>query len=102
MSALSANRHPRSRWLWWLTAVAGAGGTTLLVSVCAQIARDASLQQINHADAVVVFGAAEYSGRPSPVYRARLDHAYQLFREGMAPLIIASGGSGKDPKVSEG
>jgi uncharacterized SAM-binding protein YcdF (DUF218 family) len=102
MSALSANRHPRSRWLWWLTAVAGAAVTTLLVSVCAQIARDASLQQINHADAIVVFGAAEYSGRPSPVYRARLDHAFELFQQGVASVVITTGGSAADPRFSEG
>ncbi len=54
------------------------------------------------ADAIVVFGAAEYSGRPSPVWRARLDHAYVLFQRGMAPLIITSGGAGEDPRYTEG
>jgi len=54
------------------------------------------------ADAIVVFGAAEYAGRPSPVYRARLEHAYELFEQGMAPLIITTGGAGGDPKFSEG
>ncbi len=60
------------------------------------------IDQPNKADCILVLGAAEYSGRPSPVYRARLDHAYQLFTEGKAPLIITSGGSGGDPKYSEG
>jgi len=60
------------------------------------------VDQPHKADCILVLGAAEYSGKPSPVYRARLDHAYQLFREGIAPLIITSGGSGKDPKYSEG
>ena len=54
------------------------------------------------ADCILVLGAAEYSGRPSPVYRARLDHAYNLFEQGMAPLIITTGGAGGDPKYSEG
>ena len=54
------------------------------------------------ADAIVVFGAAEYVGHPSPVYRARLNHAYDLFERGLAPVIITTGGSGKDNKYSEG
>lgn len=64
--------------------------------------REGWIDQPHKADCILVLGAAEYAGRPSPVYRARLDHAYQLFREAMAPLIITSGGAGKDPKYSEG
>jgi uncharacterized SAM-binding protein YcdF (DUF218 family) len=66
------------------------------------VMREANIDETHPADAIVVFGAAEYAGRPSPVYRARLDHAYELFSRGMAPLIITTGGSGKDPKFSEG
>ena len=47
-------------------------------------------------DAIGVFGAAEYDGRPSPVYRARLDHALALYKRGVAPLIITLGGNGGD------
>lgn len=54
------------------------------------------------ADAIVVFGAAEYAGRPSPVYRARLDHAFDLFEKGMAPVVITTGGAAQDPDFSEG
>ena len=53
------------------------------------------------ADAIGVFGAAEYDGRPSPVYRARLDHALELYHRGIAPLIITLGGNGGD-QYSEG
>jgi uncharacterized SAM-binding protein YcdF (DUF218 family) len=53
------------------------------------------------ADAIAVFGAAEYDGRPSPVLRSRLDHALALYREGLAPLMITLGGSG-GPNDSEG
>jgi uncharacterized SAM-binding protein YcdF (DUF218 family) len=49
-----------------------------------------------------VLGAAEYAGRPSPVFRARLDHAYELFDKKLAPVVIVSGGSGKDPTFTEG
>jgi uncharacterized SAM-binding protein YcdF (DUF218 family) len=48
------------------------------------------------ADAIGVLGAAEYDGRPSPVYRARLDHALDLYHRGIAPLIITLGGPGGD------
>lgn len=51
---------------------------------------------------IVVFGAANYAGRPSPVYRARLDHALALYQRGIAPIIITTGGYGGDPKFSEG
>ena len=52
--------------------------------------------QTAQADAIGVFGAAEYDGRPSPVYRARLDHALVLYHRGIAPLIITLGGNGGD------
>jgi uncharacterized SAM-binding protein YcdF (DUF218 family) len=54
------------------------------------------------ADAIVVFGAAEYDGRPSPVLRARLEHALALYRERLAPLVITLGGGGGGPRDSEG
>jgi uncharacterized SAM-binding protein YcdF (DUF218 family) len=50
----------------------------------------------------VVFGAAEYVGRPSPVFKARLDHAVELYKKGLAPIVITTGGAGADPKFSEG
>ncbi len=52
-------------------------------------ARTASAQP---ADAIVVLGAAQYNGRPSEVFRARLDHALDLYQEGYAPLIVLTGG----------
>jgi uncharacterized SAM-binding protein YcdF (DUF218 family) len=54
----------------------------------------ATHDQARPADAIVVFGAAEYDGRPSPVLRARLDHALALYRERLAPLVITLGGGG--------
>ncbi len=66
------------------------------------VVRQSKLDEARPADAIVVFGAAEYAGRPSPVYRARLDHAFDLFARGVAPLVITTGGAGADPKFSEG
>lgn len=63
---------------------------------------DSHQQQLHRADAIIVFGAAQYDGRPSPVFRARLDHANDLFRQGMAPVVVTTGGAADDPKFSEG
>lgn len=63
----------------------------------------AEQDQARPADAIAVFGAAEYSGRPSPVYRARLDHAVSLYRKEIAPLIVTlGGGTDKDSGKTEG
>ena len=65
--------------------------------VYAQIERYAHQDQAAPADAIGVLGAAEYDGRPSPVYRARLDHALELYHRGIAPLIITLGGPRRRP-----
>jgi uncharacterized SAM-binding protein YcdF (DUF218 family) len=57
--------------------------------------------QSRPADAIVVLGAAQYNGRPSPVFRARLDHALQLYREGLAPRLVVTGGVGRRDTMSE-
>jgi uncharacterized SAM-binding protein YcdF (DUF218 family) len=86
----------------WSGTMAAAAGIAWLVAICAGIIGAASRQEIHPADAIVVFGAAEYSGRPSPVYRARLDHAFDLFQQGVAPVVITTGGAAADPSFSEG
>jgi uncharacterized SAM-binding protein YcdF (DUF218 family) len=53
------------------------------------------------ADAIVILGAAQYNGRPSPVLKARLDHAYELYRANLAHAIITTGSYGPDPNFSE-
>jgi uncharacterized SAM-binding protein YcdF (DUF218 family) len=70
-------------------------------SVYVQIEIYANQDQAAPADAIGVFGAAEYDGRPSPVFRARLDHALDLYHRGIAPLLITLGGEGGD-EFSEG
>ncbi len=102
MTESAANRRPRSHWLLWILAPFAALALAYLVSTCVEITRESSRQELRPADAIVVFGAAEYSGRPSPVYRARLDHAFELFRRGIAPVVITTGGAAADPSFSEG
>jgi uncharacterized SAM-binding protein YcdF (DUF218 family) len=69
--------------------------------VYVNIERYARQDQAAPSDAIAVFGAAEYDGRPSPVFRSRLDHAESLYNKGIAPLIITLGGDGGD-QYSEG
>jgi uncharacterized SAM-binding protein YcdF (DUF218 family) len=86
------------KWLWLLALPPAAYSGAVYWRITAQAARDES----RAADAIIVFGAAEYDGRPSPVYKARLDHAAQLYHRGLAPMVIITGGSGNDPLYSEG
>jgi len=93
-----------SQGKFWLLLLATAAGALLLfLGVTGlRIVRAAGESPSHRADAIVVFGAAEYAGRPSPVYKARLDHGYELFRRGLAPVVITTGGSAQDPDFSEG
>jgi uncharacterized SAM-binding protein YcdF (DUF218 family) len=54
------------------------------------------------ADAIVVMGAAQYNGRPSPLFAARLDHALELYHDGLAPRIIVTGGKETGDRTTEG
>ena len=91
----------RRRWLWFLLAAASAF-LIWLGSICYWIVRESWQEELRPAEAIVVFGAAQYDGRPSPVFRARLDHAFDLFQQHVAGVVITTGGAGGDPKYSEG
>ena len=67
----------------------------------AAIRRQASTDEARHAGAIVVFGAAQYKGQPSPVFKARLDHAFDLEEQGLAPLVITTGAGGGDRHFTE-
>jgi uncharacterized SAM-binding protein YcdF (DUF218 family) len=102
MTAEGAHQHSRPIWFFRLLALAVAAVVLFLAVTAVQIVHTASLEEIHSADAIVIFGAAEYAGRPSPVLRARLDHALDLYRRGVAPVIITTGGAAADPHFSEG
>lgn len=78
------------------------GGVIWVVWVESQIRYYSMRDEARPADAIAVFGAAEYDGRPSPVLRARLDHGLELYQEKLAPLIITLGGSDPTDQHSEG
>src|ERR1700674_2631467 len=83
--------------------VIALGGLGLqLASVEREIRRQSAVDESQPADVIVVLGAAEYRGRPSPVLEARLNHALFLYRQGMATKILTTGGSGGDPTFTEG
>jgi uncharacterized SAM-binding protein YcdF (DUF218 family) len=67
-----------------------------------QIREQSYRDEARPADIIIVLGAAEYRGRPSPVLKARLDHALELWERGLAPRILTTGGSGGDPVFTEG
>jgi len=71
-----------------------------VVSVVAVIAWGAR-DMASPADAIVVLGAAQYAGRPSPVLKARLDHAVSLWKRGLAPRLVLTGGRGVGDTISE-
>src|SRR3954470_5877915 len=60
-----------------------------------------SRDEARPAQAIVVLGAAQYAGRPSPVLRARLDHALELWNRHLASLLILTGGTGEGDTTSE-
>jgi uncharacterized SAM-binding protein YcdF (DUF218 family) len=74
-----------------------AGWAAVVVAVAVHGARD----QATGADAIVVLGAAQYNGRPSPVFRARLDHAATLYQRALAPLVLVTGGVGAHDTLNE-
>ena len=78
------------------------GGIAWVVWVDRQIHYYADRNEARPADAIAVFGAAEYDGRPSPVLRARLDHALELYQEKIAPLVVTLGGGEPTDAHSEG
>src|SRR5882724_9508285 len=102
MTDPTAIRPRRFRWLLRLVGLAALVVVAFLVMACSGIVQAASLQELTHADAIVIFGAAEYSGRPSPVLKARLDHGLDVFHHGVAPVVITTGGGGGDQSFTEG
>lgn len=92
---------PLRSWLRLLI-VAVLALLLLFIVTAFRVVHSASLHETHPADAIVVFGAAEYYGKPSPVLRARLNHAFDLYQLHLAPVIITTGGAADDPRYSEG
>jgi uncharacterized SAM-binding protein YcdF (DUF218 family) len=92
----------KRRFFWRLLALLLAAFLVYCGLLYGRIARQSGADEARPADVIVVLGAAEYGGKPSPVYRARLEHAAELFEKGLAPFVITSGGTGGEVSFSEG
>jgi uncharacterized SAM-binding protein YcdF (DUF218 family) len=96
-------RIPHVKRAAWVVAAAALAG--LMVSVgylSVRIGRQSTREEAQPADVILVLGAAEYRGRPSQVFRARLDHALELYHRKLAPQIMTTGGAGGEPVFTEG
>ena len=87
----------------YLRVTAAIIGVVLIAWVVsmAMVDRAGRCDEAQEADAIVVLGAAQYVGRPSPVLRARVDHAVSLWKRGLAPTLILTGGTGVGDTTSE-
>ena len=90
------------RAVWNLALVALAAVAFYIVYLSVRIERQSTRDEAQPAGVILVLGAAEYNGRPSPVLRARLDHALELYQKKMAPRILTTGGAGGDAVFTEG
>jgi uncharacterized SAM-binding protein YcdF (DUF218 family) len=85
-----------------LITVVGLVAITLVVGYAvARIWDQGSRSDDRTAGAIVVMGAAQYDGQPSPVFRARLDHAIELWQAGRAPLLVMTGGKREGDRTTE-
>ncbi len=91
----------RTLILWFLASVPLLLLCVYLVSLSIRISRESTHDEAQKSDLIIVMGAAEYRGRPSPVLRARLDHAVTLWKQRKAPYILTTGGAGGDPTFTE-
>jgi uncharacterized SAM-binding protein YcdF (DUF218 family) len=95
-------KHSLIRIAAGLVLLGAVGLGIKLFSVASDIRRQSDVDEARPADVILVLGAAEYRGKPSPILEARLNHALFLYLQGLAPRIITTGGKGGDPTFTEG
>jgi uncharacterized SAM-binding protein YcdF (DUF218 family) len=96
--------RPRRRWLRRLVRAVAVLVVALAVYfavVFIEVWRFGRRDQARTVDAIVVMGAAQYDGRPSPVLLARLEHALGLYQKGLAPLVVVTGGKQPGDRFTE-
>jgi uncharacterized SAM-binding protein YcdF (DUF218 family) len=84
-----------------LTLVGLAAITTTGAYTAARVIQQGDREEARQADAIVVLGAAQYDGRPSPVFEARLQHAVSLYKQDIAPLFVVTGGKAEGDRTTE-
>lgn len=85
-----------------LSVAAVVASALQVARVSEEIRRQSIVDEAQPADVILVLGAAEYRGKPSPVLEARLNHALFLYHRNLAPRILTTGGKGGDPTFTEG
>jgi uncharacterized SAM-binding protein YcdF (DUF218 family) len=90
------------RAVWGAVAAALAGLVAAIGYLSVRIGQQSTREEAQPADVILVLGAAEYRGRPSQVFRARLDHALELYNRKLAPQIMTTGGAGGELVYTEG
>lgn len=73
----------------------------IFIYLTVKIYKQSNIDNAQKADAIVVLGASQWNGRPSPIFRNRLNHSFLLYDSGLAPKIILTGGVGKSEEISE-
>ena len=97
MNARARKRKGLLGWAWRLVLLL----LLWLVGVAAYIVWVGERDQAAPSDAIIVLGAAAYDARPSPVLEERIRHGIDLYRRGMAPTLIFTGGYGNGARFSE-
>jgi uncharacterized SAM-binding protein YcdF (DUF218 family) len=76
-------------------------GLLYLMVTFVQLRQQENRDEARRADAIMVLGAAQFNGKPSPVLEARLSHAFDLWQQGLAPIIVVTGGKQPGDKFTE-
>jgi len=93
-------------WLTWklvrrVVLVVGLLMVAYYLVTLFQVWRAAEEDDRSHTQAIIVLGAAQYDGRPTDVFKARLDHAFELWKTGVAPTIVVTGGGAPGDRFTE-
>lgn len=91
----------RRRWLLRIAGVLVAVAVVYVVVIAAQVVLAARQDQRELVDAIIVLGAAQYDGEPSPALQGRLDRALELYDEGLAPQIVLTGSKQEGDRFTE-
>jgi len=100
-SAVAVPRRRRSRWSAWVVAAVVAVLVLVPVAAFGYVWRVALADDRTPTDVILVLGAAQFDGRPSPVLSSRLDHARGLFRDDVAPRVVTMGGNQPGDRFTE-
>ncbi len=100
-NATAAERHRPIAPFLRLLLIAVAAATATLGFAAYRVVDQGGRDERRPVDAIVVMGAAQYDGRPSPVFAARIDHAIELYHAGIAPRLIVTGGKREGDRTTE-